>query len=44
MAQAQPDRVRPRAATTSPVPVDGRLGAQLPPVSWNVLRFTPTTG
>jgi alpha-N-arabinofuranosidase len=36
--QDDPDRVRPREAGTAAV-TDGRLAAQLPPVSWNVIRL-----
>jgi alpha-L-arabinofuranosidase len=36
--QEAPDRVRPREAEAAAV-TDGRLAAQLPPVSWNVIRL-----
>jgi alpha-N-arabinofuranosidase len=36
--RAEPDRVVPRAVTGAAV-TDGRLTAELPPLSWNTLRL-----
>jgi alpha-L-arabinofuranosidase len=39
--EAAPDRVVPRRVTGTRVAPDGTLEAELPPVSWNVIRLAP---
>ncbi|MFH8484599.1 arabinosylfuranosidase ArfA [Streptomyces longisporoflavus] len=39
--EAQPDRVVPRQASGTHITTEGALAAELPPVSWNVIRLAP---
>ncbi|MQY14050.1 Intracellular exo-alpha-(1-_5)-L-arabinofuranosidase [Streptomyces sp. RB5] len=42
--EAAPDRVVPRPVTGTTVDADGVLAAELPPVSWHVIRLAPAVG
>ncbi|MFJ6699386.1 alpha-N-arabinofuranosidase [Streptomyces sp. NPDC091272] len=41
--EAHPERVVPRRATGAQITAEGNLQAELPPVSWNVIRLVPNT-
>ncbi|MER5256967.1 alpha-N-arabinofuranosidase [Streptomyces sp. NPDC002855] len=42
--EADPDRVVPRHASGTHITAEGTLAAELPPVSWNVIRLAPQQG
>ncbi|MFG2650678.1 alpha-N-arabinofuranosidase [Streptomyces sp. NPDC048436] len=39
--EAEPDRVVPRRASGTHITAEGALTAELPPISWNVIRLAP---